>query len=152
MEDRIKKWHSRHVRVQAYMEKDEYEKVAELAVSMGLSVSRLVKKAVLDLKRLEEEVYGKAFDAGYQFAIEEVERDGPYLFFGMEEFTVPCSVCRKPMVFSSRFRDEWEKEVKPILIKAFFNWAHTECLNGIPRKAKFKHDVLSKQSPEHQPV
>jgi hypothetical protein len=35
-----------------------------------------------------------------------------------------------PCFSAAGLRDEWEKEVKPILIKAFFNWAHTECLKS----------------------
>jgi hypothetical protein len=34
------------------------------------------------------------------------------------------------MVFSSRFKEEWKSEVKPILVKAFSGWEHVECPNG----------------------
>ena len=109
-------------RIQAYLTKEEFEKVRELASNMGTSISQLVKKAIMDLKRLEEEAYEKGFDEGFEGAGKEVE-----------EFTVPCPKCKKPMLFSSRFKEEWESEVKPILVKVFFDWAHVECLEKAKR-------------------
>jgi len=47
------------------------------------------------------------------------------------------------MVFSSRFKEQWEGKVKPILAKAFLNWAHVGSLkksnlNIIPIKHVYK--------------
>jgi len=42
-----------------------------------------------------------------------------------DNFHVPCSICGKPMHFSSRDRD-WEKE-KALLYEAFKSWRHTTC-------------------------
>jgi hypothetical protein len=41
-------------------------------------------------------------------------------------FTVPCSMCRKPMVFTHRDSD-WQKKVKPRLHILFADWFHTVC-------------------------
>ena len=43
-----------------------------------------------------------------------------------DNFRVPCSVCGKPMVFSSR-DENWESAAKPVLYSAFGNWHHTTC-------------------------
>jgi hypothetical protein len=128
MEERVRRWHSSHIRIQAYVSKEEFEKVKELALKMKTSVSELVKKAILDAGRLEKEVYWKGFDDGWYRALDEVEDEGPFMFLGIEEFAVSCPKCGKPMVFSSRFKEQWEGKVKPILAKAFSNWAHVDCL------------------------
>lgn len=41
-------------------------------------------------------------------------------------FEVPCSVCGKPMKFSSK-ESNFEKEVKATLHNAFKNWSHVTC-------------------------
>ncbi|MDG7038326.1 MAG: hypothetical protein JRN37_04085 [Nitrososphaerota archaeon] len=43
-----------------------------------------------------------------------------------DHFRVPCSVCGKPMHFSSN-DENWEEKEKPILEEAFANWLHTSC-------------------------
>jgi hypothetical protein len=40
-------------------------------------------------------------------------------------FTVPCSICDKPMIFTHK-ESNWRKEVKPWLCKAW-GWFHTVC-------------------------
>jgi hypothetical protein len=42
-------------------------------------------------------------------------------------FTVPCSICGKPMVFTHK-ESNWQKEVKPWLCKAFASWCHATCM------------------------
>jgi hypothetical protein len=42
-----------------------------------------------------------------------------------DNFRVPCSICGKPMHFSSR-NSNWEK-VKPLLDDAFSDWHHIKC-------------------------
>ena len=41
-------------------------------------------------------------------------------------FWTPCSICGKPMYFSSN-DSNWESEVKPTLYQAFKNWYHVRC-------------------------
>jgi hypothetical protein len=38
-------------------------------------------------------------------------------------FSVPCSICEKPMIFSHRYQDE----IKKTLDAAFYGWYHTCC-------------------------
>jgi len=106
---------------------EEYKEVEELASRMDLSVSELVKRAILDLRKLKEEAYEKGFEDGSEFIIRDVERLGPVMFFGIEEFTVPCRVCGKPILFTNRDKELWEKEVKPSLQRAFSDWTHERC-------------------------
>ena len=133
MDERVKRWHNEHVRVQAYVTKEEYAKIRGLASNMKVSVSGLVKRALIDIKRLEEETYNKGFNSGVGWTLNYIEEKGPWESCGIEEFTLPCARCGKPMVFSSRF-EGWESRVKPILAKAFSGWAHTRCLSKVEGK------------------
>ena len=101
------------------MSREEYEKIRELASSMNVSVSELVRSAVLNLKKLGDEVYRCGFNDGYESAIDDVRSLGPYELLDIEEFTAPCSKCGKPIVFSSRSKEFWEKKIKPTLLKTF---------------------------------
>lgn len=38
--------------------------------------------------------------------------------------------CGKPMVFTNRSEEFWEKEIKPTLLKMFSHWIHRECKEG----------------------
>jgi predicted CopG family antitoxin len=44
-----------------------------------------------------------------------------------DNFRVPCSVCGKPMKYSSR-DDIWPK-AKEVLYQAFSKWGHTDCIH-----------------------
>ena len=128
--DRVRRWLRAHPRVQAYVSREEYQKIRELASSMNSSVSELVKRALLDLEGLRDEVYKSGFKDGYEAAVDDVRSWGPYEFLGIEEFTAPCLKCGKPVVFTSRSKEFWEKRVKPILLEKFSHWAHRECYEG----------------------
>ena len=128
--DRVRRWLQAHPRVQAYVSREEYLKIRELASNMNMSVSELVKRALLDLEGLRDEVYRCGFNDGYESAVEDVRSWGPYEFLGIEEFTVPCSRCGKPMVFTSRSKEFWEEQIKPTLLKMFSHWMHRECKGG----------------------
>ena|GEM_PF-2438872 len=134
MEDWVGRWLRVHPKVQAYVSMEGYQKIRELASNMNMSVSELVRRAVLDLKGLRDEVYESGFRDGYRSALSEVrdvcEQLGTYEVFGIEEFTVPCSRCGKPVVFTSRSKEFWEKRVKPIPLEKFSHWAHKECAEG----------------------
>lgn len=43
-----------------------------------------------------------------------------------ERFTVPCSVCGKPMKFSSK-KSNWTTKVHPTLKQVFGKWMHSTC-------------------------
>ena len=64
-------------------------------------------------KTIEEKAYRKGYEEGYTKAMSE------------DHFYVPCSICGKPMHFSSKDVN-WE-DVKQVLYNAFRNWHHTSC-------------------------
>jgi len=130
MEHRVGRWLRVHPKVQAYVSMEGYQKIRELASNMNMSVSELVRRAVLDLKGLRDEVYRCGFNDGYEAAVDDVRSWGPYEFLGIEEFTVPCSRCGKPVVFTSRSKEFWERQIKPTLLKMFSHWMHRECKGG----------------------
>jgi uncharacterized protein with PIN domain len=111
------------VRIQAYVTREEYERIREFASSVGMSVSELVKRAITDIERLEEEV----FEKGCETAERLIERDGPYLYLGIEEFAIPCPRCGEPILFTSKDEQFWREEVKPRLIKAFSDHVCWRC-------------------------
>jgi hypothetical protein len=43
-----------------------------------------------------------------------------------ERFTVPCSICGKPMNMSSK-HSNWKTKIDPILKEKFSTWYHTAC-------------------------
>ena len=61
------------------------------------------------------------------YALDDVERDGPYMWCGIEEFAIPCPKCGKLMLFMSRDEWFWREEVKPRLLKAFSEYTHEHC-------------------------
>lgn len=76
----------------------------------GLSVSKLVRRALeLDAKSTEE-----AYNLGY--------------LNGYGRFESPCSRCGKPMSFDIKAAND--AEAKKALLLAFSKWAHTSCLQN----------------------
>ena len=73
-------------------------------------------------KTIEEKAYKKGYDEGYRKGYDE----GYTKAMSEDHFYVPCSICGKPMHFSSK--DSNWKDVKRVLYNAFRTWAHTACL------------------------
>jgi len=69
----VKKWLSEHPKVQAYVSRDEYEVLKELAEGMHMSISELVKRAISNLKELKEKVYEEGFNKGFESGFGEGE-------------------------------------------------------------------------------
>jgi hypothetical protein len=107
----------------------------ELAASLKLSVSELVKRGVLDLAAIRDEVYERGYREGYYSAVKEVwnlcDRFGPYTLFNIEEFTVPCFKCGKPVVLSSRNKEFWERGSNRYLSKC----SSTTCTKSAQKAA-----------------
>lgn len=81
-----------------------------------LEAQRLYKQRFMtELNKARETIRKKAWEEGAEW----VRRNE-------DNFRIPCSICGKPMYFSSR-DENWERKVKLILYQAFKNWRHTSC-------------------------
>lgn len=67
---------------------------------------------------IKEEAYKEGYDDGYNKGYNESMK--------IKRFTVPCSICGKPMVFTSN-NEEWFDKVRPMLYEVFKDWYHTKC-------------------------
>ena len=87
----------------------------EFKQAVEREADRLAKTRFMSqLNTGRETIRNKAFDEGMKY-VREWE----------DNFRVQCSICDKPMYFSSRNKN-WE-EVKTVLYEAFKNWHHTSC-------------------------
>jgi len=125
------RWLREHKEVRFYIKKDDYKLLQELAISRGLTIKDLILNHIKGISK----VCRRVSKLGYTKAIDDFILN-PYTFYlGIRElydgdialFIIPCSVCGKPMVFTHRDSD-WKNKIKPILLEAFSNWAHTQCL------------------------
>ena len=64
-----RRWVKEHPRLQVYVTREEYNKIRELADNMGLIISELVRRAIRDLIRLQDEVYDRAWEQGFNVAV-----------------------------------------------------------------------------------
>jgi len=115
------------VKLQAAEELDWPEacvKAAQLLNSNSEEFKRLVRveaqrlykqRFMSELNKAKETVRSNAWEAG-----------GEWVRENEDNFRVPCSICGKPMQFSSLDKN-WESEIKPTLYQAFKNWRHTKC-------------------------
>jgi len=88
---------------------EEFKKAVEA------EAKRIYKRRFMtQLNKARETIYAKGYEAGYKEAASE------------DHFHVPCSICGKPMHFSST-DENWDK-IREVLYNAFKTWAHTSCL------------------------
>lgn len=81
-----------------------------------LEAQRLYKQRFMrELNKARETIWRNAWEAGRQWTRQNEDN-----------FHVPCSICGKPMHFSS-LDENWESEIKPTLYRAFKNWCHVKC-------------------------
>jgi len=94
----------------------------------------------LDQEYLAMELTADAFIYGprafYEF-LEDRVKELKLKGFEPALFTVPCSICHKPMIFT-HMDDNWENEEKPVLLKAFSNWQHIECKQQTKERYSFR--------------
>jgi hypothetical protein len=131
------RWRKQHVRVSFYFDREEYERLKELASSKGMTVKEFVLSLMEGFDKYYEDVEEKARNdesqfltdlfvddpRGFYYFVEDRVKEGVELAF----FTVPCSICGKPMVFTHKDED-WEAKVRPTLLEAFRRWGHVCCL------------------------
>jgi hypothetical protein len=114
-----------------------YYKYRESHTSISVCIPRSYKKT-LDILRGKQSYAAffknliNKFDAevteGIKNVQDELREQGRKEVREQEDnFRIPCSVCGKPVEYSSG-DDDWP-EVKEILYKAFSEWGHVECLD-----------------------
>ena len=87
----------------------------EFRRAVSREAQRLYKSRFMrEVNRARESIRESAWNAGAEYVRESEDN-----------FHVPCSICGKPMHFSSRDQN-WEEE-KRVLHDAFRNWHHTSC-------------------------
>jgi hypothetical protein len=138
------RWIREHPRVTLYLDKGIYDRIKELAAKKGMSVKEFILSVIEDFRRYYDDIAGRersiGFQDGYDAAITDFY-EMPWSFY--EEFkkrypnvepalfTIPCPLCGEPMVFHHR-KDNWLREIRPLLLKAFRDWRHVQC----PRSSK----------------
>jgi len=133
------RWLKEHPEIHIHLPKDVYNKLLELENILGKNKNDIVKDLINGVvisfdeyrKKIEKEVGDKKFDEGYNSAYQEfVEFPDDFYNYIRQKyhiipmlFSVPCSICKKPMIFSHRYQDE----IKKTLDAAFYYWYHTCC-------------------------
>jgi Zn-dependent M32 family carboxypeptidase len=128
--------------VKAEMPKELYMAIVKLQAAEELDwreacikAARLINSNSEEFKRLvqleAERLYKQRFMRQLNKARETVrsrawEEAREWIRRTEDNFRVPCSICGKPMYFSST-QDNWEAQVKPTLYNAFKDWHHTAC-------------------------
>jgi hypothetical protein len=131
------RWRRQHVRVSFYFDRNEYEKLKELASSKNMTVKEFVLSLMEGFDKYYDEVYEKAMNDESQFLmnlfIDDPHGFYDYVKYDVEEkgielafFTLPCSICGKPMLFTHKDKN-WSSEVRPTLLDAFRRWGHVCC-------------------------
>ena len=72
-------------------------------------------KFMEQMNRARLSIYNNAFEEGAK-----------WVRANEDNFRAPCSICGKPMRFSSK-DSNWENQKKPDLYEAFKSWYHTDC-------------------------
>jgi hypothetical protein len=131
------RWRRQHIRVSFYFKREEYEKLKELASSKNMTVKEFVVSLMEGFDKYREDVELKAREEEMNYYIDSFLYN-PREFYeevrpeaedeGIEPvlFTLPCSVCGKPMLFTHK-DENWSSEVRPILLEAFKGWGHVCC-------------------------
>jgi len=126
------RWLKEHPRITLYLTKEEYD----LLKMSG----KPLKETILDGVRHVVGSLGTAYEKGRNDMLDFfIERPRDFYRFVMERarerglsdftpalFTFPCDVCYKPTL-CTHGDSNWESEIKPILLKAFERWGHSEC-------------------------
>jgi hypothetical protein len=132
------RWRKEHVRVSFYFDRGEYERLKEFASSKNMTVKELVVSLMEGFEKYRSDIAGSRREQALQAFLEcpalfshllEAHYPGgrEKLQEGVAFFTLPCSICGKPMVFS-HMDVNWETEIKPVLLEAFKEWCHPCCI------------------------
>uniref|UniRef100_A0A7J2TB21 Uncharacterized protein n=1 Tax=Ignisphaera aggregans TaxID=334771 RepID=A0A7J2TB21_9CREN len=133
------KWLREHKRITLYLKKEEYEALEKLASKQNMTVRDFLVK----FARSADDLHWRGFlDAlkmfaenprGFYNVVRKVYHEGDLAFF-----EAPCSVCGKPMLFTHR-DPNWSK-IKSVLLNAFRDWGHKDCIEEKER-ARLQHSL-----------
>jgi len=130
------RWLREHPRISLYLSKEEYERLKSLAESRGVSIKELILSLVEGFEKYYEDVEDRAFEEGYEAAIEDFCKRPQWLYQKFKElypneeplfYTYPCSVCGQTVV--SNHRSESAEIVRKVVIKVLKEggWGHKCC-------------------------
>jgi hypothetical protein len=97
-------------------------KAAQLLHSNSVEFKRVVQ---LEAQRLYKQRFMRELNKARKTLMEQYHDIGFEEAMEIDHFRVPCSICGKPMHFSSRDQN-WDEE-RRVLYEAFKNWHHTSC-------------------------
>jgi|GEM_PF-2306000 len=114
------------------LKRQDKEKLDAIIEASGKPLSKWMRDFIHDDMDPQEEISELAnnYDTCKEWAF-ELEAKNKELETRIKEleneerFNVPCSVCGKPMKFSSKYSN-WESKVYPKLKQAFSTWSHVK--------------------------
>jgi hypothetical protein len=120
----------------AYRGDLSYAKAIRKLLEEKEDIIKLKAEIEKEKEEAEEKGYNEGFSAALHMFIDDPDEFYELLMdevsilnlkdFEPALFTVPCSICGKPMVFTHK-SGNWQKEIKPRLCKAFEKWCHAVC-------------------------
>jgi hypothetical protein len=129
----IDRWLKEHPRISIYLNKEEYNRLLSIADSKKIGIKELILSIIDDFSKYYEQIYKKGHEEGYNAALEKFKNDPHGFYIAIKNrykiepalFSVPCSICKKPMIFDHA-DSNWNRK-KDILYKAFADWYHVCC-------------------------
>jgi hypothetical protein len=101
------------------LKKDDKKKLTAVVKASEMSLSRWITAF------LRDELFPYSEHSTLMERIAALEEKNKELA-SERRFNVPCPVCQKPMMFSSK-HSNWKTEIYPELVKTFGRWHHHEC-------------------------
>jgi hypothetical protein len=114
-----KKYRENHPSVSFRLKKGDKARLDAIVRVTGKTLSQFITEFIYDkMEPYEEMTELRCGIIDYSNWVDRLEKE--------EKFTLPCSVCGKPMKFSSN-DSNWKTEVYPVLRRSFAKWMHIAC-------------------------
>jgi len=136
----IDRWLREHPRISLYLNKEEYTRLVKIADSKNIGIKELILSMVDDVSKYYDSIYKKGHEEGYNAALEKFKVN-PRGFYAEIKyrykiepalFTVPCSYCSKPVIYSHA-DPNWNIK-KETLYEAFEGIYHICCREVVEGK------------------
>jgi len=136
----IDRWLRDHPRISLYLNKEEYTRLVKIADSKNIGIKELILSMVDDVSKYYDSIYKKGHEEGYNFALEKFKVNPRGFYDEIKDrykiepalFTVPCSYCLKPVIYSHA-DPNWNIK-KETLYEAFEGIYHICCREVIKGK------------------